>query len=113
MATSDDNPTVSGGAATHVIADSRTRGDAAAREYTAPPSGRSVLAQVAAVLAVLASVWVAISPWFLTLGRRGTANDLIVGLVVAGFAVILPARPRTTHCRTENISHRDCFPGAG
>jgi hypothetical protein len=42
-----------------------------------------MMAQVAAALAVLAGVWVAISPWFLTLGRRETANDLIVGLVVA------------------------------
>jgi hypothetical protein len=82
MATSVNNRTVSGGATTHVVADSYGQ-EYAAREYTAPPSGRSVMAQVAAVLAVLAGVWVAISPWFLTLGRRGTANDLIVGLVVA------------------------------
>jgi len=41
------------------------------------------MAQVTAVLGVLAGVWIAISPWFLTLGRRGTAEDLIVGLVVA------------------------------
>ena len=40
------------------------------------------MAQVAAVLGALAGVWIAISPWFLTLGR-GTATDLIVGLVVA------------------------------
>lgn len=83
MATSVSNRTVSAGAATHVVADPYAREYAATREYTAPPSGRSMMAQVAAVLGVLAGVWVAISPWFLTLGRRGTANDLIVGLVVA------------------------------
>jgi SPW repeat len=83
MATSVSNRTVSGGAAAHVVADPYNGEYAAAREYTAPPSRRSAMAQVAAVLAVLAGVWVAISPWFLTLGRRETASDLIVGLVVA------------------------------
>ena len=57
------------------------------REYLVPPSGRSMVAQVAAMLGMLAGVWVAISPWFLTLGPRETATDLIVGLVVAALGL--------------------------
>lgn len=83
MATSVSNRTVSNGATTRVVSDPYAREYAAAREYTAPSSGRSMMAQVAAVLGALAGVWIAISPWFLTLGRRETATDLIVGLVVA------------------------------
>jgi hypothetical protein len=83
MTTNVNNQTVPGDAATRVVADPHNRDYAATREYTAPPSARSMMAQVAAMLAVLAGVWVAISPWFLTLGRRATATDLIVGLVVA------------------------------
>jgi len=41
------------------------------------------MAQVTAVVGMLAGLWVAISPWFLALGNRGTANDLIAGLAVA------------------------------
>jgi hypothetical protein len=83
MATSVSNRTVSDGATTHVVSDPFTKAYAATSEYAAPPTGRSAMAQVAAVLGVLAGLWVAISPWFLTLARRGTANDLIVGLAVA------------------------------
>lgn len=68
----------------HRIIDERAAvSDLYIREYATPPTARSAVAQVAAVLSVIAGVWVAISPWFLTLGPRGTGNDLIVGLVVA------------------------------
>lgn len=77
MATSVTDRMAARDAAARVVPDTH-RG-----EYTTPPSGRSGMAQVAAVLSVLAGLWVAISPWFLTLARRGTANDLIVGLAVA------------------------------
>jgi hypothetical protein len=83
MATSVSNQSVSGSATTRVVSDPYAEAYAATSEYTAPPSGRSVMAQVAAVLGVLAGLWVAISPWFLTLGHRETANDLIIGLAVA------------------------------
>jgi hypothetical protein len=60
-------------------------------EYTAPPTRRSVSAQMTAVLSMLAGFWVAISPWFLVLqapgARNATANDLIVGLAVAALGV--------------------------
>lgn len=82
MATSLSNRIPSDGAAARVASDLYSR------EYAAPTTGRSALAQVSAVLAALAGVWIAISPWFLTLARRGTANDLIVGLVVAALGAI-------------------------
>lgn len=82
MTTGMSNRTVSDGAAAGVA-----RSDTHPREYAAPPTGRSAAAQVAAALSTLAGVWVAISPWFLTLGRRETATDLIVGLVVAAFGM--------------------------
>jgi hypothetical protein len=56
-------------------------------EYTLPVTGRALGAQVAAVLGVLTGVWVALSPWFITLQQGGTnANtvNLISGLAVAG-----------------------------
>lgn len=82
MATGVSNQTVSDGtAARAAISDLYTR------EYAAPPTGRSAIAQVAAALTTLAGVWIAISPWFLTLGWRGTGNDVIVGLVVAALGM--------------------------
>ena len=77
MATRVSNGMVSDSAAARVVADPYHT------EYATPPTGRSALAQVTATLGVLAGVWIAISPWFLSLGRRGTVNDLIVGLAVA------------------------------
>lgn len=59
-------------------------------EYLAPVTGRSVAAQVGTALAVVTGLWVAISPWFLTLqagGHNATANNLIVGLAVAALGV--------------------------
>jgi hypothetical protein len=60
-------------------------------EYVTPPTGRSIYAQVTAVLAMLAGLWVAISPWFVMLqaggGRNATASDLIVGLAVAALGL--------------------------
>lgn len=88
MATSVSNHMAGQGTATRVVSDTYQR------EYTAPPSGRSGMAQIAAVLSVLAGVWVAISPWFLTLARRGTANDLIVGLAVAALGAFAIAGAR-------------------
>ena len=64
------------------------------REYVAPPTGRSATAQIAAVLSTLAGVWVAISPWFLSLGSRAAATDLIVGLAVAALGLFSVAGVR-------------------
>lgn len=60
-------------------------------EYVTPPSMRSAAAQVTAVLAMLAGLWVAISPWFLTLqagsGANATVSNVIVGLAVAALGL--------------------------
>ena len=47
-------------------------------------------AQLVLTASLLAGLWAAISPWFLTLQQAGgnaTASNLIVGLVVAALAV--------------------------
>jgi SPW repeat len=65
-------------------------------EYVLPTTGRGVSAQVSAVLGLLAGVWVAVSPWFITLqyhGSNAPAVDLITGLVAAVGAFAL-ASPR-------------------
>lgn len=80
MATGVSNRVTSDGGA-------RAARNFATGEYVAPPTGRSATAQVTAVLGTLAGVWVAISPWFLTLATRGTANDVIVGLVTAALGL--------------------------
>jgi hypothetical protein len=65
-------------------------------EY-ALPSLRGAGAQVSAVLAALTGVWVALSPWFITLQPSGTnANtvNLISGLAVAGVGGLALISPR-------------------
>jgi hypothetical protein len=65
-------------------------------EY-ALPTVRGMAAQVSAVLGLLTGVWVAVSPWFITLQQNGTnANtvNLISGLAVAGLGAFALASPR-------------------
>lgn len=67
-------------------------------EYMTPPTRRSLATQTTAMLGMLTGLWVAISPWFLTLqigpGRNAMAANLIVGLAVAavGLFAICGAR---------------------
>jgi SPW repeat len=66
-------------------------------EYTLPATARDIGAQAAAVLGLLTGVWVALSPWFLTLQNTGTnANtvNLISGLAVAGLGAFALLSPR-------------------
>ena len=66
-------------------------------EYALSATGSVLAAQMSAVLAVLTGVWVALSPWFLTLQQGGTnANvvNLISGLAVAGVGAFALANPR-------------------
>jgi hypothetical protein len=66
-------------------------------EYALSASGGALVAQAAAVLGVLTGVWVALSPWFVTLQQNGTnANtvNLISGLAVAGVGALALASPR-------------------
>src|SRR5438046_10442962 len=63
-----------------------------------PATRRSISAQVTAMLAMVAGLWVAISPWFLVLqgpaGRNAIVNDLIVGLAVAALGLFAIAGAR-------------------
>ena len=66
-------------------------------EYAMPVTARALGAETAAVLGVLTGVWVALSPWFMTLQQSGTnANtvNLISGLAVAAVGIFALANPR-------------------
>jgi hypothetical protein len=66
-------------------------------EYGLPMTEGAVTAQMAAVLGVLTGLWVAVSPWFITLQQGGTnANivNLVSGLAVAGIGALALASPR-------------------
>jgi hypothetical protein len=66
-------------------------------DYVLPATAGGFGAQMSAVLGLLTGVWVAVSPWFLTLQQGGTnANtvNLISGLAVAGVSAFALANPR-------------------
>ena len=63
------------------------------RDYAPPRTWHSLAAQVCAALSALAGLWVAISPWFLTLQSPAVAgnarvDDLVVGLAVAAIGAL-------------------------
>jgi SPW repeat-containing protein len=86
----------SNGASTQAVPDMNRAAAPSVTEYALPATSRDIGAQASAVLGLLTGVWVALSPWFLTLQSTGTnANtvNLISGLAVAGlgaFALISP-----------------------
>jgi hypothetical protein len=66
-------------------------------EYGLPATSRDLGAQASAVLALLTGVWVALSPWFITLqntGNNATIVNLISGLAVAGLGAFALLSPR-------------------
>jgi hypothetical protein len=66
-------------------------------DYALPVTAGGLGAQVSGVLGLLTGVWVALSPWFLTLQQGGTnANtvNLISGLAVAAVGAFALASPR-------------------
>ena len=66
-------------------------------EYAVPASLRGIGAQAAGALGLLTGLWVALSPWFITLqygGSNATAVDLISGLAVAAVGAVALASPR-------------------
>ena len=68
-----------------------------AMEYRLPATWRGVGAQAAVALAMLTGLWVAISPWFLSLqatGGNATAVNLISGLAVVAVSAFALAGPR-------------------
>jgi hypothetical protein len=69
-------------------------------DYVLPSTVQAMGAQASTVLGLLTGVWVALSPWFLTLQNGGTnANtvDLISGLAVAGLAAFALVSQRGFH----------------
>jgi hypothetical protein len=69
----------------------------AADEYPPPGAWRGVGAQAATALGMLTGLWVAISPWFITLqyaGGNAAAVNLICGLAVAAAGAFALAGPR-------------------
>ena len=70
---------------------------AAADGYLLPVTWRGIGAQAAAALGMLTGLWVAISPWFITLqyaGGNAAAVNLISGLAVAAVGAFALASPR-------------------
>ncbi len=66
-------------------------------EYGLPATMAATGAQVSAVLVLLTGVWVALTPWFLTLqyaGSNAAIVNLISGLAVAGAGAFALASPR-------------------
>jgi hypothetical protein len=65
--------------------------------YAVPASPRGIGAQAAGALGLLTGLWVALSPWFITLqhgGSNATAVDLISGPAVAAVGAVALASPR-------------------
>jgi hypothetical protein len=65
--------------------------------YPLPATWRDAGVQTAAALAMLTGLWVAISPWFLTLqatGGNATAVNLISGLAVVAVGAFALTGPR-------------------
>ena len=76
---------------------SATGAAGAADGYPLPVTWRGIGAQAAAALGMLTGLWVAISPWFITLqhaGGNATAVNLISGLAVAAVGAFALAGPR-------------------
>jgi hypothetical protein len=87
----------SNGASTQAVPEMNTATAPGLAEYALPATSRDLGAQAAAVLGLLTGVWVALSPWFLTLQNTGTnANtvNLISGLAVAGLGALALLSPR-------------------
>jgi len=66
-------------------------------DYAVPASLSGIGAQAVGGLGLLTGVWVALSPWFITLqygGGNATAADLISGLAVAAAGAFALASPR-------------------
>jgi hypothetical protein len=66
-------------------------------QYVLPATLRDIGAQVSGALGLLTGVWVALSPWFITLqyqGGNAAAVELISGLAVAAVGAFALASPR-------------------
>jgi hypothetical protein len=66
-------------------------------EYALPATIGGIGAQASAALGLLTGIWVALSPWFITLqhaGSNATTVNLISGLAVAALGAFALASPR-------------------
>lgn len=66
-------------------------------EYALPATMGGIGAQAAAALGLLTGLWVALSPWFVTLqyaGNNAAIVNLVSGLAVAGVSAFALASPR-------------------
>jgi len=66
-------------------------------QYALPATMGGIGAQAAATLGLLTGLWVALSPWFVTLqyaGNNATIVNLVSGLAVAGVSAFALASPR-------------------
>ena len=82
-------------------------------EYGLPATARDLGAQASVVLGLLTGVWVALSPWFITLqntGTNATIVNLISGLAVAGVAAFTLASPRGFAASAEYASVAQHYP---
>jgi SPW repeat len=89
------HPDVNGASPEAIPADLSVPG--AADRYPLPATWHVIGAQAAAALAMLTGLWVAISPWFITLqytGGNATAVDLISGLAVVTMGAFALDGPR-------------------
>ena len=88
-------PDGNGASAEAIAAVPSTAGVAAG--YPPPATWRGVGAQAAAALGMLTGLWVAISPWFISLqyaGGNATAVNPVSGLAVAAVGAFALAGPR-------------------
>ena len=86
-----------GDGATPQAVPARPPGASAGADYQPPGTWRSITAQVSAGLGMVTGLWVALSPWFITLQHRGTnatITDLIAGLAVAAVGAAALASTR-------------------
>ena len=84
----------SNGASTQAVPEMNRATAPGLTEYALPATSRDIGAQAAAVLGLLTGVWVALSPWFLTLQNTANTVNLISGLAVAGLGALALLSPR-------------------
>jgi hypothetical protein len=72
-------------------------GSSGAADYRLPGAWPAIAAQASAALGMLAGLWVALSPWFITLqagGGNARVTDVIAGLAAAAVGGLAVASPR-------------------
>jgi hypothetical protein len=84
------------GASTQVVGPGPV-GSSGTADYRLPRTWPTIAAQASAALGMLARLWVALSPWFITLqvgGGNARVTDVIAGLTAAAAGGLALASPR-------------------